>query len=240
MQNLILGFAFVLIIILIKIGCKYVNDTNELLKLPRANLSDIQFKTGDVLLFQNRDCSLRWISHHVLYSFVFGTPITHIGVVIVVDGVPHIYECGMNRKNPQFDLLTGTYQTDIKENSLTPLKENIEKYNGYVYHHPLKKSISTADLNDDMFNYMKSMNNIKIKTSMRRIISVLFKIGSCDYDNDNETNCIETCTQILKYMGIIDMNECTYKYDFCDIKKMLVNKYSKPQQLLGKVVQNGI
>lgn len=220
-----------MIILLIKFANKYVESTNKLLSNPHLNIDKIQFKTGDVLLFQNMDCRIKWILPHILYNIIFGVSVTHMGIVIMINNVPHVFECGMDRRISLYDLLSKEYIKTTDGSTLTPLKENLNSYNGYVFHHSVNDG--NPHMNDrnyslnDFYEFILNLKQKERKVTARRLFSVLFKFGGCAHE-ENTTNCIEVCTELLKYMNIIDKNECTYKYDFCDITQLLHKKYNDP------------
>lgn len=230
MKKYVFALCIILIIvIIISIKLKNRHDylTNIYLNVPKHNIQDQQFKTGDIILFQNKETDIRWRIRYLLCAAIFGTHITHIGIVVVLNNKPYLYECGMDRESSIYDLLSKTYIThNTSLCTLTPLYQNIKYYNGYVLHHSIKHN-DTIKNESSIFNYLKENTGKRCKLSTKRLFSILFNTNACDED-DSYTVCIEIVMNLLKYLNILESKECVYNYNFCDVLTLLSNKYDKP------------
>jgi len=229
----------IIIIILIKLINRHQYLTNRYLNVPKHNIQDRKFKTGDIVLFKYKPTDIRWKFRYLLCAAIFGTHITHMGIVVVLNNEPFLYECGMDRgNNSMYDLLSNTY---ISHNTtlctLTPLYDNIKHYNGYVFHHSYSGNVENDDYS--IFNFLKERTRKTCKLTAKRLLSILSNNNACDED-DSYTTCIEIAMNLLKYLNILKPDECVYNYNFCDILKLIYKKYDNHVLLNNYLLENYI
>jgi len=172
------------------------------------NFEDIKFKTGDLVLFKPYD-------NH--YSLVFGCYFTHIGIVVMENGVPMIFEANKNSIFPYI-----AENTNGKGIHYSLLKNRVENYAGKVY---LKKINKEFDDEKKKLLYefiefaMKNMyysNNI-----ISNSVLSYFGLRHCRLDTD----CGQILFLLLIKLNLISLHNyylprANYLYLLTKIKKL--------------------
>lgn len=226
----------VVIIILIYYDYEYysINKSKFL-----VDIKDVQFRTGDlvftrydhsILNFNSQTCTSNInikniINSTKIFSLLFIHNIyTHMGVIIIINNMPHVYEIS-NISN-------------VKRPRLIPIDDYVREYTGHVYH----MSYIGDSLNTNIsYNFINSNNHKHIFS-----ITPTFIYNYLNSFNKNNTinqyywiTCCSLVAYFLKAHGIFHKNcfratPTTFLKYVCphfyrDVK-LLKNKYSIQHQ----------
>lgn len=159
--------------------------------VPRLSIDEIKFKTGDLLLFK---------ATNNLNALMLGNYYTHIGMVVIIDGVPAIFEA----QNVEGHYLPR--RNNKRGIFLCNLKDRIHRYRGYVYHRPLNQEVHPAQVGYlmDFINY--ALENMWYTSSVyATAIKKYMGAAACQ----SNTDCGQLVFLALIKMGLIDIEEYT-------------------------------
>lgn len=208
-KTTLITFGVMLVFVMIYIYWYHVRR----LELPTMSVDDCSFKTGDLILFRTTQNfnSLKMINYF-----------THCGIVIEIEGRPHIFES------------TGIdYNSHILPHHnpdgifITPLKERIQKYKGYCYWKQLEKPLTKEQIDTltafanyalDNFHYDRNIFGVVLQNALG--------LRQCS----ENTNCGETCFLALIAADLIDESEYDkwrlhYLKYVCEIRELKNNSY---------------
>ena len=207
-----LGFIIIIII------CIVYNDVSYYM-IEKKNLFDpnqIKFRTGDLLFFRWNDDSLisyneitkettfnfKHLSDSIcktMYCMAAGI-YTHVGMIVVIDNVPYIYEItnADTYSMPKYCHYIG--KNVLNTPSLQKLK-CIQHYIGHVYHYSyLGKPFNKKKL----FKYIKNQKNQTIHQSASKFVK------SCIYNKPYMVTCSSLIAGCLN-----DQNIFNYSNLYC-------------------------
>jgi hypothetical protein len=173
-----------------------------------ADFEDIKFKTGDLVLFKPYD-------NH--YALVFGCYFTHVGIVVVDNNVPMIFEAN---RNPIFPYIAE--HTNGKGIHYSCLKNRIAHYAGKVYLKKINKEFDEfkrkmlMEYIDFAMKNMYYSNNVISNAALS-----LFGLRKCRKDTD----CGQILFLLFIKLGLISfhnyyINKASYLYLLTKIKKL--------------------
>jgi len=157
------------------------------LDYPCVYYKDIKFRTGDLLLFRSLSSMHMWM---------IGDKFSHVGVVLVINNVPHCLE----------------FQPPNAK--LTPLYERLDKYKeGVICVKQLQYDLSTdqnINLPLRISDILSFANNLKYPETFAQTRDVHIK--SCITNpwmvkNSSDFDCRKFMLQVLKKLGILQGNE---------------------------------
>ncbi len=206
-MNIIKYKMLLIILIIILIWKIYVLQYYDIDAI-NINFEDIKFKTGDIVLFKPYD-------NH--YSLVFGSYFTHVGIIVVDNKVPMIFEAN---KNPIFPYIEEN--TNGRGIHYSLLKNRIENYAGKVYLKKINREFD-SQRRELLFDFIKfAMEKMHYSNSIisNGVLSY-FGLRHCRFDTD--------CGQIL-FLLLIKLNlisfhnyylpKANYLYLLSKIKKL--------------------
>lgn len=191
------------------------------------SFGDIQFNTGDIILFRY---DLSFMINHAQYLlgvfnfFITGTMLSHIGMVIIIDGKPYIYRT--EAEHPRYDYFTKSYTYDTVV--LLPLEKFIMEYPGDIFYYKIKQSL---DYETEVKQHMMKYNDIKplgtAKWSKYFILSGINTFLKFDRGKHKRYLCTELIVEMLQDLGLFNKKLEPYKYNFKDIVRglMCCSKY---------------
>ena len=159
----------ILIILLILYVIKIPADSLQLEK--------VEFNTGDLILFR----SLTGFNTIKMLS-----PITHVGMIVMIDGYPFIFECVNKSENKP---------------RLVDAYDRIKRSKSIVYYRKIKDQLVNVRQLNRFVNY--SLDNMMYtKNMVSDFVSKAFNIGIIN----NDLNCCELVYICLHLIGICSYN----------------------------------
>lgn len=179
------AIAGVIICIIFIIAIIYVNTPPA---CETIWLHDAKFKTGDLICFKATD------NNNSVYMMNY---FTHIGIVVMVDDSPYIFEA--------FEVKGYTF-TDSRHSKgilLTPLEHRIMCYKGHAYLKPLKHSLSPSII-AEFHEFIKfALDNMEYNYAV--VMNAFAKWLGHEYNC--KTNCAELVALSLVKLGLLDYSE---------------------------------
>lgn len=247
----------IVIIFLILIAGPIIINNNLLLnltkKMPLISLNDIEFRTGDILLYRwnysimtipkskpiyiNDQSLYTILVDNFLVTYVYGTVFLHGGVIVRYNNKPYILEISEEHIYCNYDKKMSNYSP-----SLTSLDE-LNKYTGAICRIPY---IGPEIENDVISSMLQEKNQYSfawhpdygiIKSFSYYLYDNMPDYNTCgpiiesitNHDCPYFVNCLQFICAMLQYMKISDKRYCmqttpTTLYNFCEES----NKYGPP------------
>lgn len=168
-----------------------------------------QIKSGDLVLFSS--------NRYNIITRTFGDAIfSHIGMVIIIDGVPHIYELVRNDRVAPKIMKRGIL--------ITPLAERVSDYPGYCYIASLVSPLTDSQLLKFDEFMTKPIKFIKLNTLLLHMLGI----------RTEERFCTEMIADLLKEIEISDVPAASPMLSLhANIVKLCNDiTYKKPVQLI--------
>jgi hypothetical protein len=179
------------------------------IKKTPVDIQNISFKTGDLLFYKwndyniisyNADQKTRNIQYHMLSHSIYNTLVglvkgydyTHIGIIIMVDNEPHVYECTepytytINKIEKH-----GNIVSDMP--SLLPLNY-INLYRGHCYHVPY-----TGTPINNVKNFIENYKDTPFKTDHNMFLNMYY-----NYSIPPTFNCCTIVSHFLNSFNIVN------------------------------------
>lgn len=213
----------VVIIIIIIILFFYHTNVLDLHNLPIKNISEIQFKTGDIIFMRCDYATLIEPFHYTLLNignFIgTGGVETHVGIVIVINNIPYVYQV---EYKPTYDFITNTYRW--KAPILGRLYDYIMAYTGDVLYY---EASAALDLERSIM-FINSNKNREFTINQLRWANTIFKLPTGA--SKKYKFCVQLVTDYLEYMNVITSKYDSYRMNPQDLKESIVesNFYHKP------------
>ena len=233
--------GYIIIICFILLMFPVINDTvyyyysyNKI----STNLTDWKYVTGDLLLFSWLDDSIYNKKNGNLFNFskfntsyhwniipnVLYSKYTHIGIVIIFNGEPCVYELTGNDSyiyNKNYDNIIPKFCKFKKDyvNDYTPSLINInylEHYGGHIYKIPYIGAPIDNKLILNTLNKNKKINSVVEKTILNRCI-----LNNKNY-KPNVMSCSAFIVTVLNDLNIITKNINKDCYSPIDVETLCI------------------
>ena len=215
------------------------------------NKNDIYYRTGDLLFFRwvgnnlvikdnvsdklkIKKANMLSLNRYTLFSSIISGYYTHIGMIIVINNIPYIYEITQHnsyKNRPKFDQWT----RKVVSNKPTLLNISfMESYGGHVYYIPYI---------GDTININKIINALNKYANFR--LDILNSTIQClSYDklsiNSNHyLSCTSFISNVLNDLGIVNskhkncstpmsiLKDCYKSGKYSDVVKLINTTYEK-------------
>lgn len=197
---------------------------------PHKELSDVSFKTGDIILFRS------FITRN-LYDFAYSIITTelsnciwgHGAIVVMVDNKPYIFEAVSQYNKPVYDIIQNKKRHGMV---LTPLEDRIKEYEGIILHAPLKRNLTTLRSEDEILEFVGENSDNMYEVTFTYMMSTLFKSNKC-IDNGKDS-CFVNTGRFLHFLGVLSQDECFSQIGPRDIYKIIkTDLYEEPHILIN-------
>lgn len=179
------------------------------------------FKTGDLICFKSTN------NNNSLFMMNY---FTHVGIVVMIDTEPYIFEA--------FEVSGYKWKDDRHANGIlcTPLYDRIIRYKGLVYVKPLERSLD-SDIIDDFHLFINfALQNMKYNYN---IVTNCFS-KFCGQEYSTRTNCAELMALSLVKLGLLKMSDIKNIFNhikfITNITEVNNNKYLDHIELLYESV----
>jgi len=148
------------------------------------------YKTGDAVFFSGKGL------FSTLIQLKTWCKISHVGIVVVEDGEPMIYESTTMTNLP--DIETGKFRKGVQKH---PLKERIANYDGKVYHAPITVALPNEKEALEWLNQVHAKNT---KYDWKQAVLSGFLIKHfVTKENFDMLFCSELYFKFMKKAGVI-------------------------------------
>lgn len=208
-MNAVVITLIILLIISVIVNYRYWNQYVYVPEYPCKYYLDIQFKSGDILLFKSLTSTHAWIS---------GEPFTHVGIVLKYKGVLHCLE--IQEPNVKF----------------TPLFHRLFVTNdGYMYYKSINREVQLDDAAvDNMLDWAREQ-----KFGMSDTYMWMNRFYACSRDNywykPYKYECAMFVLHCMWRMGILsgkekpgcllvkwlsELTKCNADYAYADLRQI--------------------
>jgi hypothetical protein len=214
-----LAVVLVLIILILLYQVQVVN----LHDLNRANISDINWKTGDLLFMRCDYTTLIEPAHFLALNLsnwaISGGLETHVAMIIKIDNTPYVYQV---EYKPTWDISTQSYRW--KAPVIMNLQDYIMGYVGEVQYLSCKQELDLPQTLD----FVKQNQQIEFTINQLRWANTLFKIPS--KPDPRYKFCVQLITDYLQHMNIIQPSMSSHHMNPNDLKTLVLNSnfYDSP------------
>lgn len=207
MNKLLIGVIIIIVVCCVCLGWLYKNYKSQQHQCRmQKKYDDILFKAGDIILFRHD-------SINYFHMLTTGDEFSHIGIVCEYSGKLCLLEAVME---DDLKILGNAYGGA----NISPLKERLATYDGYVCVRNLNKHLSAQQINAITAYYKKQLNNNFCDDIVKYFTKVAFRCLFTDEHSDKCLFCSKFVLDILKEIGISKV-DATHCYRPASIDKLL-------------------
>jgi len=231
-----LSIIIILLIFMILTISYYGNLSLIPKSYPHVKFEDTTFKTGDILWFRSfTQTNINDFLYDIITTGSTGFIWAHVGVVVVIGGIPYVYESLGGTTLPKYDAIQNKYRTG---NILTPLETRLADLKGIILHVPLLAPAKHKS-DEELLEFTKNTNHLEWKVDFKYMLNTIFKTGSCAPRYTD--TCPENVARFLRFLELTKDEECIHHMGLIDIYSITKsNMYGNPSILINNFIKYNI
>ena len=180
------------------------------MKNKRRKQENIYLKNGDLVI-----CKGNYGKEDKLINIFTLSAITHVGIIIIINNVPHIGEFTVQYENDEYvDHITKINKK--KGGMIILLKKRLKTYNGSIFIKPINKEIE----GEKIIEFFEKYKNNKFETKILEMLNAALKLNFVEENRKRKSEeffCSEAIAQLLIELGLLNSNYNSNMYTPKDI-----------------------